>query len=177
MIDAELRRRNRAVVEDYLGRHGVSRLTRYLLFTEDGSAGLYTADTVDPIVSRGHGELRARGEWASRMFPDWRWFDITVFETRDPNWIWAECKGEGSIHCPGYPPGLYRNHFLHSFQFEEGRITIQREFMSPFQQLRVPGVGVPGVDVPGGGVQGSDMPGVDMPGGGVQAVRRGGIPA
>ena len=36
----QMRRHNRAVVEDYLSRTGENRLDRYLLFTEDGSEGL-----------------------------------------------------------------------------------------------------------------------------------------
>ncbi|HEX6354433.1 PhzA/PhzB family protein [Actinophytocola sp.] len=143
MAEEELRRRNRAVVEDYLGRYGENRLTRYLLFTQDGSAGLYTSDTEEPIVSRGHEKLRAHGEWSLRMFPDWRWFNINVFETQDPNWFWAECDGEGKILYPGYDPSFYRNHFLHSFQLDNGRIETQREFMNPFNQLRALGIEVP----------------------------------
>ncbi|GGS56422.1 MULTISPECIES: PhzA/PhzB family protein [Actinokineospora] len=141
--DIELRRRNRAVVEDYLSRQGESRLTRYLLFTEDGSAGLYTADTPEPVVSQGHELLRRHGEWSLRMFPDWKWFNIEVFETQDPNRFWAECDGEGEIRYPNYAPGVYRNHFIHSFEFADGRIARQREFMNPFNQLRALGIEVP----------------------------------
>jgi len=143
---AELRRANRAVVEDYLGRFGENRLDRYLLFTEDGSAGLYTADTGEPIVSAGHEKLKAHGEWSLRMFPDWQWFDIQVFETQDPSYFWAECDGEGQILYPGYEPGTYRNHFLHSFEFRGGRIWRQREFMNPFNQLRALGIEVPTIN-------------------------------
>lgn len=39
--DEELRSMNRKVVEDYMGRQGEERLTRYLLFTEDGCGGGY----------------------------------------------------------------------------------------------------------------------------------------
>ena len=141
--DAELRRRNRAVVEDYLSRSGESRLTRYLLFTEDGSAGLYTADTVAPVVSKGHEKLKAHGEWSLKMFPDWVWYNIEIFETQDPNRFWAECDGRGKILYPAYPPGYYENHFLHSFLLDDGRIVQQREFMNPFNQLRALGIEIP----------------------------------
>ena len=140
------RRNNRAVVEDYLSRSGENRLTRYLLFTEDGSAGLYTADTTEPIVSQGHEKLRAHGEWSLKMFPDWVWFDVQIFETQNPDHFWAECDGEGRILYPGYEPGHYRNHFLHSFEFRGGRIVRQREFMNPFNQLRALGIEVPTIN-------------------------------
>ncbi|MET8765104.1 PhzA/PhzB family protein [Lentzea sp. NPDC004782] len=143
---AAQRRHNRAVVEDYLSRYGENRLTRYLLFTEDGSAGLYTADTPDPIVSQGHEKLKAHGEWSLTMFPDWKWFNVEIFETQDPDRFWAECDGEGEIRYPGYEPGIYRNHFLHSFDFRDGRIVRQREFMNPFNQLRSLGIEVPTIN-------------------------------
>lgn len=141
--NVELRRRNRAVVEDYLSREGENRLTRYLLFTEDGSAGLYTGDTTEPIVSRGHPKLKAHGEWSLRMFPDWVWYSIEVFETQDPNRFWAECDGEGRILYPSYPPGHYKNHFIHSFELDDGKIVSQREFMNPYNQLRALGIDIP----------------------------------
>jgi phenazine biosynthesis protein len=144
--DVELRRRNRAVVEDYLSRKDESRLTRYLLFTEDGSAGLYTADTVDPIISTGHEKLKAHGEWSLKMFPDWVWFNIQIFETQNSNFLWVECDGEGKICYPGYPPGHYRNHFLHSFELSDLKIVRQREFMNPFNQLRALGIEVPTIN-------------------------------
>jgi phenazine biosynthesis protein len=144
--DDDLRAQNRAVVADYLSRKGETRKSRYLLFTEDGSAGLYTSDTGEPIVSAGHEKLRAHGEWSLRMFPDWEWKNIEIFDTQDPNRFWVECDGEGQILYPGYPPGQYRNHFIHAFLFEDGKIKQQREFMNPFQQLRALGIEVPKIN-------------------------------
>ncbi|MEU6408051.1 PhzA/PhzB family protein [Microbispora sp. NPDC046933] len=144
--DADLRRRNREVVADYMSRKGENRLTRYLLFTQDGSAGLYTTDTGAPVVSQGHEKLKAHGEWSLRMFPDWEWTNVEIFDTQDPNRFWVECDGEGQILYPDYPPGHYRNHFIHSFLFENGKIKLQREFMNPFQQLRALGIEVPKIN-------------------------------
>ncbi|AJE87683.1 PhzA/PhzB family protein [Streptomyces physcomitrii] len=141
--DVELRRRQRAVVEDYLSRQGEGRLDRYLLFTEEGSAGLYTADTRKPVVSRGHAVLKAHGEWSLKMFPDWVWYNIEVFETQDPNRFWVECDGKGKICYPGYPEGYYENHFLHAFRLRDGLIEEQREFMNPFNQLYALGIDIP----------------------------------
>ncbi|MFD8453493.1 MULTISPECIES: PhzA/PhzB family protein [Streptomyces] len=140
------RARNRAVVADYMSRKGENRLTRYLLFTEDGSAGLYTSDTGEPVVSEGHVKLKAHGEWSLRMFPDWEWKNVEIFDTQDPNRFWVECDGEGQILYPDYPPGHYRNHFIHAFEFEGGRIKRQREFMNPFQQLRALSIEVPKIN-------------------------------
>lgn len=144
--DLDLRARHRAVVADYMSRKGENRLTRYLLFTEDGSAGLWTSDTGEPVESRGHEKLKAHGEWSLRMFPDWEWKNVEIFETQDPNRFWVECDGEGRILYPDYPPGYYRNHFIHSFLLEDGKIKQQREFMNPFQQLRALGIEVPKIN-------------------------------
>lgn len=139
----EIRRRNRAVVEDYMSRRGAGRLTRYQLFTEDGTGGLYTADTKEPVITTGHAGLKAHGEWSLKMFPDWTWFNVEIFQTQDPNRFWVECDGAGQILFPDYPPGVYENHFIHAFKFRDGRIAEQREFMNPFQQLRALGIEVP----------------------------------
>lgn len=141
--DAALRQKNRAVVADYMSRKGETRRTRYQLFTEDGSAGLWTSDTGEPIVSQGHAKLKAHGEWSLKMFPDWEWKNVVIHDTQDPNQFWVECDGEGEIRYPDYPVGHYRNHFIHSFLLEDGRIRQNREFMNPFQQLRALGIPVP----------------------------------
>jgi ketosteroid isomerase-like protein len=137
------RRRNRSVVEDYMSRKGETRLTRYLLFAEDGSGGLWTADTEEPVVSVGREKLKAHGEWSLACFPDWEWENVEVYETQDPDRFWVECDGEGQILFPGYPPDHYRNHFIHSFEFADGKIKLQREFMNPYQQMRALGIEVP----------------------------------
>ncbi|MFF3752737.1 PhzA/PhzB family protein [Streptomyces sp. NPDC002018] len=141
--EADLRRRNRAVVEDYMSRRGEGRLTRYLLFTEEGSGGLYTADTEEPIVSRGLDKLKAHGAWSLECFPDWVWYNVEIYETQDPNRFWVECDGEGAILFPGYPPGHYKNHFIHSFLLDDGKIVQNREFMNPYNQLRALGIDIP----------------------------------
>lgn len=143
--DDEVRRRNRAVVETYLSTRGQDRLRRHLLFTEDGVGGLWTNDTGQPIVISGRDRLGEHGVWSLQCFPDWTWTNVEIFDTQDPNRFWAECDGEGQIVFPGYPVGHYRNHFLHSFLFEDGLIKQQREFMNPIEQYRALGIAVPAV--------------------------------
>ncbi|MFD5751130.1 PhzA/PhzB family protein [Streptomyces sp. NPDC127033] len=142
---AALRRINRATVETYMNTTGQDRLRRHLLFTEDGVGGLWTADTPEPIVIRGRERLAEHAVWSLKCFPDWVWFNIQIFETQDPDRFWVECDGEGRILFPGYEPGHYRNHFLHSFLMADGKVRQQREFMNPFQQLRALNIEVPAV--------------------------------
>lgn len=137
------REKNRAIVEDYLSRTGEGRLTRHELFAEDGIGGLWTTDTGSPVATRGRQALGEHAAWSLQVFPDWRWTNVKIFDTQDPNWFWAECDGVGKICFPDYPEGLYENHFLHSFRFRDNLIVEQREFMNPFQQMRALGLPVP----------------------------------
>ncbi|MBF6355862.1 PhzA/PhzB family protein [Nocardia higoensis] len=143
--DDEVRRHNRAIVETYMATRGEDRLRRHLLFTEDGVGGLWTNDTGQPIAISGRDRLGEHGVWSLQCFPDWVWTNVEIFDTQDPNRFWVECDGEGRIVFPGYPVGHYRNHFLHSFLFEDGKIKQQREFMNPIEQYRALGIAVPAI--------------------------------
>jgi hypothetical protein len=137
------RERNRAIVAQYMNTRGQDRLKRHLLFTEDGVGGLWTSDSGEPIAIRGRDRLGEHAVWSLRCFPDWRWYNIEIFDTQDPNRFWVECEGEGRILYSGYPEGQYHNRFIHSFHFEDGKIKLQREFMNPCQQFRALGIAVP----------------------------------
>ena len=68
---------------------------------------------------------------------------MQIFDTQDPDIFWVECDGKGEINFKGYSKGFYQNHFIHYFQFKNGRIILQREFMNPCQQFRALGIEVP----------------------------------
>jgi phenazine biosynthesis protein len=139
----QTRSHNRSIVDRYMHTTGQDRLRRHLLFTEDGTGGLWTTDTGEPIVIRGRDRLGEHAVWSLRCFPDWVWSNVEIFDTQNPNQFWVECDGEGTISYEGYLDGHYRNHFIHSFTFEGGLIKQQREFMNPCQQFRALGLEVP----------------------------------
>lgn len=144
--DVDLRRRNRATVAEYLRvTEGQARLTRHHLFTDDGTerGGLWTTDTGEPIYVTGKDNLYSMAAWSLECFPDWVWTNVEIYETQDPNRFWVECDGEGQILFEDYPPGHYRNHFIHSFLLADGKIREIREFMNPCQQMRSLGIEVP----------------------------------
>ncbi len=95
---------------------------RHSLFVEDGCAGNWTTESGEPLVFRGHESLRRLAEWLERCFPDWEWHNVRIFETEDPNHFWVECDGRGKALVPGYPQGYCENHYIHSFELENGRI-------------------------------------------------------
>ncbi|MQY06449.1 PhzA/PhzB family protein [Actinomadura macrotermitis] len=142
----EVRARNREIVRQYMECRGEDRLRRHLLFTEDGEGGLWTTETGEPIVIRGRDRLGEHAVWSLKCFPDWVWTDIQIFDTQDPDRFWVECDGVGQIRFPGYPDGLYRNHFLHAFEFEGGKIKRQREFMNPCRQFQALDIPVPRIE-------------------------------
>lgn len=143
ITDDEVRSANRRVVDQYMTTRGRDRLRRHLLFTEDGVGGLWTTESGEAITIRGRDRLGEHAVWSLQCFPDWAWINVEIFDTQDPNRFWVECDGEGKILFPGYPEGIYRNHFLHSFLFEKGRIKLQREFMNPCRQFQALGIAVP----------------------------------
>jgi phenazine biosynthesis protein len=145
--DAETRRQqNREIVRRYMTTRGQDRLRRHELFTDDGRGGLWTTETGEPIVINGRDRLAEHAVWSLKCFPDWEWTDVEIFDTQDPDRFWVECNGVGAIRFPGYPEGRYENHFIHFFQFEDGKIKLQREFMNPCQQFRALGIDVPHVE-------------------------------
>ncbi|MCX4028187.1 phenazine biosynthesis protein [Endozoicomonas sp. SM1973] len=143
MNKEETRLHNRRIVEQYMNTKGQDRLKRHELFTEDGCGGLWTTDTGEPIVIRSKALLAEHAVWSLQCFPDWEWYNIDIFDSQDPNKFWVECDGKGLIRFEGYPEGIYENHFIHYFEFENGKIKLQREFMNPCQQFKALGIDVP----------------------------------
>ncbi|AZE83926.1 Phenazine biosynthesis protein PhzA [Pseudomonas orientalis] len=139
----ELRQKNRATVDQYMRTNGEDRLRRHELFTPDGSGGSWNTETGEPLVFKGHAKLAALGVWLHTCFPDWQWHNVRVFETDNPNHFWVESDGRGTTRVPGYPEGYCENHYIHSFELDNGKITQNREFMNPFAQLRALGIAVP----------------------------------
>ncbi len=142
----ELRRKNRATVEQFMKTTGEARLRRHELFTEEGSGSNWCNETGKPILFEGRAKLEALDKWVVKCFPDWQWCNVHIFETLDPNHFWVESDGRGKTRVPGYPEGYCENHYIHSFVLENGKIKSSREFMNPFQQLRGLGVAVPRIN-------------------------------
>lgn len=147
--DNELRARNRATVEKYIYARDEERLHRYELFTEDGTGGLFTTETGNPIQGKGHEGLRMADEFNYSYFNGWHYSDVTIYETQDPNKFWVECTGSGIIEFPAYEPTEYSNHYIHSFAMEDGLIKEYWEYMNPCAEMHALGIPVPRIDKPG----------------------------
>ncbi|MCX5335444.1 MULTISPECIES: PhzA/PhzB family protein [unclassified Streptomyces] len=132
----DLRARNRQAVEQYMRTGPEARLIRYTLYTDDGTASLFYTDIGRPIVVTGREKLKRHGELSLKVLPDWQWYDVQIYETQDPSVIWVECDGEGTIRFPGYPEGHYRNHFIHGFTLDDGKIAASREYTNPIEHMK-----------------------------------------
>lgn len=141
----DLRDRNRRAVEQYMVTGPEARLSRYSLYTEDGTASLFYTDIGRPILVRGRDNLKRHGELSLEVLPDWEWSGVHLYETQDPAVIWVECDGEGTIRFPGYPEGRYSNHFIHGFTLRDGRIASSREYTNPIEHMRALGIETPNI--------------------------------
>ncbi|KQX68908.1 MULTISPECIES: PhzA/PhzB family protein [unclassified Streptomyces] len=139
----DLRARNRRAVEQYMRTGAEARLSRYTLYTQDGTASLFYTDIGRPIVVTGREKLKRHGELSLRVLPDWQWSDVRIYETQDPSTIMVECGGEGTIRFPGYREGRYRNHFIHGFTLHDGRIAASREYTNPIEHMKSLGIETP----------------------------------
>ncbi|MDE1488539.1 phenazine biosynthesis protein [Xenorhabdus bovienii] len=142
----KLQQQNRTIVEKYMATKGQDRLKRYELFTEDGCGGLWTSDTGKPIMIKGKESLAKHAVWVLKYFPDWSWYNVAIYDTQHPNIFWVECDGKGIIRFDDYPENIYENHFIHYFEFENGKIKLQREFMNPCQQFKALGIELPKIN-------------------------------
>ncbi|MEU9439049.1 PhzA/PhzB family protein [Streptomyces sp. NPDC048252] len=139
----DLRARNRQAVEQYMRTGAEARLSRYTLYTQDGTASLFYTDIGRPIVVTGREKLKRHGELSLRVLPDWQWSDVQIYETQDPTIIMVECDGEGTIRFPGYREGRYRNHFIHGFTLHDGWIAASREYTNPLEHMKSLGIETP----------------------------------
>jgi ketosteroid isomerase-like protein len=144
----QLRKGHRRIVERYLhSGHGEDLLHRHELFCEDGISGLWTSDSGSPVFAQGRESIARYDLWSAEHFPDWQWHDIRIWQTDDPQQLWAECDGEGTVVLPGHPAVHYANHFIYSFEMRDGLILREREFMNPITEMHALGMHTPTIDL------------------------------
>lgn len=142
MTNDEIRSQNRAIVEKYMAMVGPERGNRWMLFTDDATTGLqYTAEG-KPMVISGIDNIRQGDKFNCKNFPDWGFTNIEIFCSDDPNSFLVECDGEGTSYVSGRPVH-HKDHYVHKFLFQDGKICLYREFMNPCNELIELGVEMP----------------------------------
>lgn len=127
------RDRNRATVEYFFTISGTRRLE---IYTDDGVKELpfFPAS----LRSEGMEQLRAHHELIGDVFPDWKWSDLKILGSEDPNIFWATAKGAGSFMLSD-GPSLYENSYVFYFEMREGKIALLQEYNNPMQLLKSAG--------------------------------------
>ncbi len=138
----EIRKKNRAIIEFYLNLSGDERSERWKLFSDDATTGLQYSATGNPLVIEGIENIKKGDAFNCRNFPDWKFTNIEIFDSKDPNSFLVECDGEGTSMLLGYAIP-HADHYIHKFEFRDGKITTYREYMNPCKELAEMGVEMP----------------------------------
>lgn len=64
MMENNMRKNNRNIVEQYMNTYGQARLSRHELFDEEGCGGLWTTDTGEPVVIKSKKQLAKHALWS-----------------------------------------------------------------------------------------------------------------
>lgn len=80
-------------------------------------------------------------------FPDWQLFNAEIYQTQNPKMFFVECDGRGHMTVDGEPDQdrIYENHYILSFEMEDGKIKCLRELMNPCCLMKARGIPIPEV--------------------------------
>lgn len=127
MNNAALKVKNRKVVDAFLELSGPDRgPKRAEMFADDSK--------VEMFIRMGEGgQLDLDGkEWCldtPDTFPIWGFYEMTVYESDDPNSFLVPAVGRGKVFAPGgkgpgYDVAIW---YILCFELEDGKITLFRE--------------------------------------------------
>ncbi len=85
----------------------------------------------------------------AEIYPDWEWSNPVLMQSDDPNLFMVECDGKGTQLKDGKPFGTHKDHYIHRFELEDGKIKNYLEFNSPLNELREMGMVIPPEFMPG----------------------------
>ena len=85
----------------------------------------------------------------AEIYPDWEWSNPVLMQSDDPNLFMVECDGKGTQLKDGKPFGTHKDHYIHRFEMEDGKIKNYLEFNSPLNELREMGMVIPPEFMPG----------------------------
>jgi ketosteroid isomerase-like protein len=123
---AELRARNRAVVEAFFDPEQRDR--RLELFAEDGVKELpFAPRIVEPRAWRGRAELERNAAENAARFAGVSHVEVRIFPGEDPSELWATSRLAPGATLHGRP---YPQEFVHYFLLRDGRIRLWREYFN-----------------------------------------------
>jgi phenazine biosynthesis protein len=141
-----IRSKNQATVERFFELHGVERL---ILFAEDAVKKVAFSESDEPTQWVGMAQLRDHFVGNSIGFPDWKYYNVRVYSTQDPNKFFVEADGSGTLILPGdVAPAVYSNHYVDIFVLEHGKIKLYIEHFNPLNTMKALGVPIPKWSLP-----------------------------
>ena len=137
----ELRRKNRETVVKYMNTKGQDRLRRHELSSRTAVA------VYGPPIPARPSSFVAKTSWPSgvvaEMLPGLGVVQHQGLRDRRSQPLLGRVRRPRQDPLPRVSRGYYENHFLHSFELDDGKIKRNREFMNVFQQLRALSIPVP----------------------------------
>jgi len=135
MNDKELREKNLKTIYAFLECKGPERkYTRAPLFTPDGRKEMELRIEGKVILQN-----ETAQEWldsTAEMFPDWGFYDNTIFQCDDPNVFLVKSNGRGHQVLNGETTPV-NSFYINEFLMEDGKIKRFRETLNPCEKLHV----------------------------------------
>ena len=116
----------------------------YLLYTDDVVTGVaYDFSLTKDAMRNSDMDFQKMLDASNaESYPDWRWTNIKVFQSDDPNVFVIECDGSGTYVENGEALRTHADHYLHKFTLVDGKIAEYIEFNNPVQELTEMGYSV-----------------------------------
>lgn len=120
--------------DDSARNAGHATVAKYFQLTSgDEQADLFADDAVKEILGTGKqwtgkAALKSDADDSKAALPGWKWSNVQVWDTQDPNFFWAEADGGGTrTPAPGADAMAYGGHFLFTMEMRDGKISRFRE--------------------------------------------------
>lgn len=135
MDNEALRKKNLETIYKFLECKGPERrITRAPLFTPDGRKEMELRIGEKVIM-----QDQPFQQWldeTAEMFPDWGFYDNTIFQTEDPNIFLVKSNGRGcEVHGGVSTP--VSSFYINEFLMEDGKIKRFRETLNPCEKLHI----------------------------------------
>jgi len=141
-----LRKKNQATIEKYFGSQQLTVDEKLDLFTDD-AVSLWGWEDYTPQQLKGEGKakLRERLDTGPKFIKKWKWFDLKVTPTLDPDKFFVEVKATALFAQPGdvdYTPKL-PNRYIFKMEMQDGKIKRSYEYFDRLYAMKALGVDIP----------------------------------
>jgi ketosteroid isomerase-like protein len=137
MTQTEIQARNRKAVAAYFELHGPVRAD---LFAEQGIRfSPFSGDTTEVPGLQGRERIREDMARSAGVFTEWRFEELQLFTTQDPEAFWVDVKGRGKFSANGRTIEAY-NKYVFFFRVRDGLIEEMHEYFNPLLAIKANGL-------------------------------------